>query len=195
MVEQVKDRMKELIPSDNLSQGERDELIALGVLSTLGQFQAPPSVPRSPGFEPIEKSAMTAHSVLNEAYDYGSAFSRGLRLELTNYSILFVSGTASVDERGNTAHAGDVKAQSWRTYRNISALLESEGADWHDVVKCTCYLRDIERDYEAFNQVRTAFFKWLQLDPLPASVGIQARLCREDLLVEIEAVAILKKII
>ena len=41
----------------------------------------------------------------------------------------------------------------------------------------------------AFN----AFFEWNNLDPLPASVGIQARLCREDLLVEIEAVAMLKK--
>ena len=49
--------------------------------------------------------------------------------------------------------------------------------------------RDIERDYKDFNEVRTAFFGWLGLDPLPASTGIQARLCREDLLVEIEAIA------
>jgi enamine deaminase RidA (YjgF/YER057c/UK114 family) len=69
-------------------------------------------------------------------------------------------------------------------------LLESEGATWHDVVRATCYLRDIERDYDQFNKIRTSFFRWLGLDPLPASVGVQTRLCREDLLVEIEAIAI-----
>ena len=56
--------------------------------------------------------------------------------------------------------------------------------------RTTCYLRDIERDYRDFNEVRTAFFGWLGLEPLPASTGIQARLCREDLLVEIEAMAV-----
>ena len=43
-----------------------------------------------------------------------------------------------------------------------------------------------------FNKIRTHFFKAMRLDPLPASTGIQARLCREDLLVEIEAIAILQ---
>jgi len=51
-------------------------------------------------------------------------------------------------------------------------------------------LRDIERDYEAFNEIRTQFFKEQELDPLPASTGIQAILCRPDLLIEIEAIAI-----
>jgi enamine deaminase RidA (YjgF/YER057c/UK114 family) len=140
----------------------------------------------------IPRSAIVAPSVLNEAYDYGSSFSRGLRVPLGDHTLLFISGTASVDEAGNTVHAGDLRAQCWRTYRNITELLQSEGATWKDVVKATCYLRDIERDYDDFNAVRTAFFRWLKLDPLPASVGIQARLCRSDLLVEIEALAILK---
>jgi 2-iminobutanoate/2-iminopropanoate deaminase len=46
--------------------------------------------------------------------------------------------------------------------------------------------------YRDFNEIRTAFFQWLELDPLPASTGIEARLCRPDLLVEIEAMALLK---
>ncbi|MFQ6093717.1 MAG: RidA family protein, partial [bacterium] len=66
----------------------------------------------------------------------------------------------------------------------------SEGATWHDVVRTTCFLRDIERDYRDFNEVRTQFFKEQGLDPLPASTGVQARLCRPELLVEIEAIAI-----
>jgi enamine deaminase RidA (YjgF/YER057c/UK114 family) len=140
-------------------------------------------------------SAIQARNVLNEAYDYEkpSSFSRGLRLDLGNYRLLIISGTASVDECGETAHVGDFRAQCWRTYRNITNLLEAEGGSWKDVVRCTCYLRDIERDYEEFNKIRTAFFRWQELDPLPASVGIQARLCRENLLVEIEALALLKR--
>jgi enamine deaminase RidA (YjgF/YER057c/UK114 family) len=63
---------------------------------------------------------------------------------------------------------------------------------WHDVVRTTCYLRDMSRDYEDFNKIRTSFYSWHELDPLPASTGIQAILCWEDLLVEIEAWAICK---
>ncbi len=141
----------------------------------------------------IEKHAMQAGAVLNEAYDYArpSSFSRGIRFDLGDKTMLMISGTASVDEAGRTRHAGDFRAQLWRTYRNITELLASEGATWHDIVRTTCYLRDIERDYKDFNEVRTAFFRWLGLDPLPASTGIQARLCREDLLVEIEAIAVI----
>ena len=74
--------------------------------------------------------------------------------------------------------------------RTSPSLLEAEGATWKDVIRTTCYLRDIERDYEAFNEIRTQFFKEQGLDPLPASTGIQAILCRPDLLVEMEAMAI-----
>jgi 2-iminobutanoate/2-iminopropanoate deaminase len=140
----------------------------------------------------VEKKAIRAAEVLNEAYEYPkpSSFSRGLRLNIKGVAILFISGTASVDENGNTVHEGDFRAQTWRTYRNITALLESEGASWKDVVRTTCYLRDIERDYAAFNEIRTQFFKEQGLDPLPASTGIQAILCRPDLLIEMEAMAI-----
>lgn len=187
----------ELLPIslERLSEGEREELMALGILS------ADPENPQDvfpPAFEqahdPIEKCDIKANSVLNEAYDYPrpASFSRGMRVNLGDYTMLFISGTASVDENGLTTHKGDFRAQCWRTYRNITELLAAEGATWRDIVRATCYLRDIERDYRDFNEVRTAFFKWLGLDPLPASTGIQARLCREDLLVEIEAIAVLK---
>ena len=57
----------------------------------------------------------------------------------------------------------------------------------------TCYLRDIDRDYDVFNEERTRFFEEQGLDPLPASTGIQAILCRPDLLIEIEAIAMFRK--
>ncbi|HUB02596.1 MAG TPA: Rid family hydrolase [Terriglobales bacterium] len=138
---------------------------------------------------PVTKRAITNHKSLNEAYDYGSAFSRGMRIDLKGLTILLISGTASIDEHGNTVHVGDLRGQVRRTFDNISALLASEGATWHDIVRTTCYLRDIERDYKVFNEERTVFYERQGLDPLPASTGIQAILCRPDLLVEIEAIA------
>jgi enamine deaminase RidA (YjgF/YER057c/UK114 family) len=141
----------------------------------------------------ITKKAITNLKVLDEAPDYGSAFSRGLRLDIGNVVILLISGTASIDEHGDTVHIGDFRGQCRRTYHNITGLLKAEGATWKDIVRTTCYLRDIERDYAAFNDERSTFFREQGLDPLPASTGIQAILCRPELLIEIEAIAMFIK--
>jgi len=143
---------------------------------------------------PIQKRPITNRAALNEAFAYAkpSSFSRGMRIDLNGRVILLISGMASIDEHGKTVHAGDFRAQMRRTLANITGLLESEGATWHDIVRTTCYLRDTDRDYEAFNEEHTAFYKEQRLDPLPASTGIQAIFCRSDLLVEIEAIAMFR---
>jgi enamine deaminase RidA (YjgF/YER057c/UK114 family) len=152
------------------------------------------TIAQTPARTPIERRAITNHGVLNEAYAYAkpSSFSRGIRLDLNGIAVLIISGTASIDENGVTVHVGDFPAQLQRTFANITGLLESEGASWKDIVKTSCYLRDIDRDYDVFNRTRTAFYKEQGLDPVPASIGIQAHLCRPELLVEIEAVAIFR---
>ena len=141
----------------------------------------------------MKKKAISAPRALNEAFQYQrpSSFSRGLRLDFGGVTVLLISGTASVGPDGETLHAGDFRAQTRRTFYNITQLLAAEGATWKDVVRTTCYLRDIDRDYAAFNEERSAFYREQGLDPLPASTGIEATLCRPDLLVEIEATAIL----
>jgi enamine deaminase RidA (YjgF/YER057c/UK114 family) len=146
------------------------------------------------GQKPVKKRAITNQEVLNEAFAYAkpSSFSRGMRIDLNGLAILLISGTSSIDEHGVSVHVGDFRAQMRRTLANISGLLASEGCSWHDIVRTSCYLRDIERDYEAFNEERTEFFKEQGLDPLPASTGIQAILCRPELLVEIEAIAMFR---
>lgn len=140
------------------------------------------------------KKAITNHQVLNEAYHYErpSSFSRGLRIDIGAFSILLISGTASIGPDGESLHHGDFRAQTRRTFDNITGLLAAEGATWKDIARTTCYLRDIDRDYAAFNEERTAFYQEQGLDPLPASTGIQAHLCRPELLVEIEAIAIFR---
>ena len=176
--------------TSHCTKAECFELVRLGILSEKGQFQPSPAHPT--GRPPIEKKIVYAPGVLNEAFEYSrpSSFSRALSIELGDQKILFISGTASVDENGKSIHKGDFRAQLWRTFRNITELLKAERMTWHDVVRTTCYLRDIDRDYQDFNEIRTAFYDWLQLDPLPASTGIQAGICRSDLLVEIEAIAV-----
>ena len=185
---------KLLIDLDNLTDGEKEEMMKLGILSETNRIKAYKYPEVHLDRPAIEKFAVHAPNVINEAYDYKkpSSFSRALRLDFGEYKVLLISGTASVNEEGKPEHIGDFKAQQWRTYRNITNLLKAEDMTWHDVVRTTNYLRDIERDYTEFNKIRTSFYQWLGLDPLPASTGIQARLCWETLLVEIEAIAISK---
>lgn len=187
------EKSKILIDLSKLTEGERSEMQKLGILTgnDLSGYKYPEIHKKRP---PVEKVSVHAPQIINEAYDYQkpSSFSRALKLEIGGHKILLISGTASVNEEGKAEHIGDFKAQLWRTYRNITNLLAAEDMTWHDVVRTTNYLRDIERDYVEFNKIRTTFFNWLNLDPLPASTGIQARLCWETLLVEIEAYAICK---
>jgi enamine deaminase RidA (YjgF/YER057c/UK114 family) len=183
-----------LIDFSKLSDGERVEMKKLGILSNenkIKDFVYPTVHNNRP---PIEKHVTHAPHTINEAYNYEkpSSFSRALRLDLGGYKVLLISGTASVNEEGKAEHLGDFNAQLWRTYVNITNLLSAEQMSWHDVVRTTNYLRDIERDYAEFNKIRTSFYRWMNLDPLPASTGIQARLCWETLLVEIEVYAICK---
>lgn len=181
-----------LINLEKLTDGEKEEMIKLGILNGDNKLKeyVYPSLHRDR--PPIPRLSVHAPEIINEAYDYKkpSSFSRALSFDLGSHKILLISGTASVNEMGTAEHIGDFKAQTWRTYRNITNLLKAEGMSWHDVVRTTNYLRDIERDYADFNKIRTSFFQWLELDTLPAATGIQAILCWDTLLVEIEAIAI-----
>ena len=174
------------MPDRELSAAARAELEALGRAAGLDPIEGRPS---------IRIRTIHAPDVLNEAHDYAlpSSFSRGMGVELPGATLLFLSGTASIDEHGATVHVGDFAAQCLRTYRNLTRLLAAEKASWHDVVRTTCYLRDIERDYDEFNEIRTMFLQAAGVDPLPASTGIQVRLCRSELLVEIEALAVVPR--
>jgi enamine deaminase RidA (YjgF/YER057c/UK114 family) len=174
--------------TEHFSADCRYEMKKLGMLDDQGNILARPPVPAKVARSPIE-----APEVLNEAYDYvlPSSFTRGLAVTIeAGQKILWLSGTASIDDAGDTVYEGDFRAQTWRTYRNLTTLLEANGATWHDVVRTSCYLRDIERDYDEFNRMRTLFFDCMCISPLPASTGIQARLCRSDLLIEMELFAI-----
>jgi len=174
---------------DSFTKWERDVMRAFGFLDDegriLGRQRVAPQVPRK---------QVTSLDALNEAYDYElpSSFSRGLSVEWKpGQRILWISGTASLNDAGESIYPRDFRAQTWRTFWNLTRLIESEGGTWHDLVRTSCYLRDIDRDYDEFNKVRTLFFKCMDIQPVPASTGIQAKLCRPELLIEIEAIVVL----
>jgi len=107
-------------------------------------------------------------------------------------AVLLISGTASIGSQRETLFPGDFRAQTRRTFDNITALLESRARTGRMLCAppATCAISS--RDYAAFNEERTAFYGEQELEPLPASTGIQAILCRPDLLVEIEAIAMFR---
>jgi len=141
----------------------------------------------------MEMKQISNPDVLNEAYKYDkpSAFSRGMKVDMGFTSMLFISGTASIDENGETYFPHNFQIQAYRAFYNVKKLLESEGATWKDVVKTTVYLKDMSY-YDTFNSVRLRFFKSQGITVYPASVCVQATLCRPELLIEMDATAIVK---
>ncbi|MFH1572400.1 MAG: Rid family hydrolase [Acidobacteriota bacterium] len=121
---------------------------------------------------------------LNEAWSYGSDFSRGLRVADGNKETLFVSGTASVDESGRTVHAEDCRAQIERMLLNISTLLRGQGASLDQIVLLTTYLKEA-RDADCLREALAQ----QGLADVPNAL-VQAAVCRPDLLCEMEALAV-----
>ena len=95
MTEQENQLLKKIIDT-NLSAGEKEELLAIGILSNAGSILPSVDAAYPDGYARLEKSAMRAENVLNEATCYGSAFARGLKLELGNYKLLIKIGRAHV---------------------------------------------------------------------------------------------------
>jgi len=98
--------------------------------------------------------------------------------------LLFCSGQGPLDPATGQPVGGDIGPQTERTLRNLGALLEAAGLDFGDVVKTTCYLRDMD-DFKAFNEVYATFFP----EPYPARTTIQAARLPLDISVEVEAIA------
>jgi enamine deaminase RidA (YjgF/YER057c/UK114 family) len=133
---------------------------------------------------PLQIDVMRAPS-LNEAWTYGSDFSRGLKVVEANKIALYISGTASVDEAGRTVHVGDFEAQVERMLMNISSLLAAHGASFRNLVSAITYLKnpgDAQRLREIFHE--------RGFDGFPTAL-VEAPVCRPDLLCEAEAVAVL----
>jgi enamine deaminase RidA (YjgF/YER057c/UK114 family) len=122
---------------------------------------------------------------LNEASEYGSAFSRGIKLTLSESAYLFVSGTPGVDEKGKTVREDNARAQMERMLLNVEELLRAQGASWSDLTHAVTYLRSPEH-LELFEEL----CEQRGIDEVPHSI-VCADLCRPELVSEMEAVAVI----
>jgi enamine deaminase RidA (YjgF/YER057c/UK114 family) len=132
----------------------------------------------------VERRVMTSPT-LNEAPEYGADFVRGMRVAEANKVALHVSGTASIDEQGGTAHVGDVGAQAERMLVNIAALLEGQGAGFGDIVSAITYVKHPADQARVLEKLRSAGFAGF-----PHALVV-APICRPELLCETEALAVL----
>lgn len=135
-----------------------------------------------------EFSVERLHNPLqNEAPEYGSSFPRGLSVATDRCRYFLVSGTASIDEQGNTVYPGDFDSQAKRTIDNIESLLASGGAVFDDICQASAFVKfpeDVER--------MRLILRQRGLENLPLVCTIED-VCRDDLLVELDATAVIAR--
>ena len=114
------------------------------------------------------------------AYKYGSAFSRASSAPMPAGETIFVSGTAAIDAHGATQHIGDARAQIRDTIAHVRAVLKDMNCTDQDVVQATVYCKTAEIE---------AIFRKGQRRLVWPHIMVISDICRDDLLVEIEATA------
>jgi len=119
------------------------------------------------------------------SFEYGSAFSRAMSVRIGGLDTVYVSGTASIDTSGATVHVGDPEAQISETLECISALLAPRGGGLEDIHLATVFCKT--------PAILDAYGKVARLQEIPAFpfVPVAADVCRPELLVEIEAIAVI----
>jgi len=101
---------------------------------------------------------------------------------------IYISGQVALDRQGNVVGPGDMSAQAEQVFKNLQAALAAAGASFDDVVKLGFFVVDISQ-MQAVREVRNRF---LNPERLPASTAVEVKgLVRKELLVEVEAVAVL----
>lgn len=135
------------------------------------------------GFCPEQQQYLYALSHLNRTDEYGVTFERGTRMTYGDRSHLIISGTASIDHRGEVLHVGDIEQQTLRMWENVEALLSEGGGSFSDVMQIVVYLRDIS-DYDVVSRMFRE-----RLPEIP-TVFTLAPVCRPSWLIEMECIAV-----
>ena len=122
-------------------------------------------------------------SHLNRTSQYGVRFERGTVVEYPDRRHVYISGTASIDNKGRILHEGDIVSQTERMIENVGVLLAEGGCGFSQVGAMIVYLRDIA-DYSAVKKIFDTRFS-----DCPRVI-VQAPVCRPGWLVEMECIAI-----
>lgn len=135
------------------------------------------------GLQPEQIRYLYAPTHLNPTYEYGVTFERGTAVTYGDRRHIFISGTASIDNRGEIVYPGDVRQQTERMMENIAALLHEAEASLSDISQAITYLRD-PADYATVK----AFFDERYPD-FPHLI-VLAPVCRPGWLIETECMAV-----
>ena len=96
---------------------------------------------------------------------------------------LFVSGQIAIDPQTANLIEGDIEAQTEQVLKNLAAIIEAAGMSLQDVVKCTCFLKDMN-DFVKFNAGYETYFG----ESLPARETVEVSRLPKDALVEVSAI-------
>jgi len=118
------------------------------------------------------------------AIDYKSSFSRAVEIDHPESRLLLISGTASIDQEGNTAFVGDPESQIKRTMEVVHEILTSRNMDWENASRAIAYFKN-DKDIPLLEK----YCIENNLPELPVAIS-HADVCRDDLLFEIELDAI-----
>ena len=135
------------------------------------------------GFEPAQQRYLYASTHLNPTYEYGVTFERGTCMEYGDRAHVFISGTASINNKGEVMHVGDVVKQTRRMWENVETLLAEADATFDDVMQIVVYIRDIA-DYAVAKRMFTERF------PRVPFIITLAPVCRPTWLIEMECIAV-----
>ncbi len=97
--------------------------------------------------------------------------------------LLFVSGQIPLDPKSGSITGTEIKAQTKQVLENLKAIITASGMQLADVVKCTCFLKNLG-DFADFNAVYTEYFGEI----LPARECVEVARLPRDVLVEISAI-------
>lgn len=135
------------------------------------------------GIDASQIKYLQALTHLNPTYEYGVTFERGTRVTYGDRAHVWISGTASINNKGEIMHQGDVTKQTLRMWENVNELLKEGNASFSDVAYMIVYLRDIA-DYSTVAALYEERF------PQTPKVFVQAPVCRPGWLIEMECLAI-----
>jgi enamine deaminase RidA (YjgF/YER057c/UK114 family) len=121
-----------------------------------------------------------------DAFRYGSAFARASVVRNGSTALIEVSGTAAIDEHGVSLYPGDIRAQIDCTFDKVAALLKQEDAELKDICSATVFVKQPE-----FAKIFYEMASASGLEDFPC-VCIVADVCREELLFEMDAEAVVK---
>jgi reactive intermediate/imine deaminase len=108
-------------------------------------------------------------------------------VEVRNARTIYISGQIAMNKEGQVVGSGDLAAQTKQVFENIRSALEAADVSFHDVVKLTFFLTDISN----MAVVREIRDQYINTANPPASSAVEVRkLIRDELLIEIEAIAV-----